>query len=197
MTVFSACPLPPISQFTRFFMAQNGLNDSMFTKWIFESAMLFQSTDMWWGNRGKRYRPHEGVDFCMFADGRNQMVRLDGKSRIPAMYDGVVLVVVKDFLGKSIIVEHAFRTDRQERFCTVTSHVRPCPNIVPGRKIREGDVLATVEDAFPSKRNISPHLHISLGWIPRSIANERLVWPEIGSPEVMTLLDPLDFIVSG
>ena len=176
-------------------MEKNGLNGSGFKKWVFEPPMLYRSTDMWWGHLGKRYRPHEGLDLCMFVDGRDRVVRLDGKTMIPAMYDGVVIRIVPDFLGRSIVLEHAFEKSCKARFCTIYSHIRPDLHLSPGREIRKGNVIAKVEDSFKSKTDISPHLHISLGLIPWSIPNERLAWPEIGSPEVMTMLDPLNFIV--
>ena len=156
--------------------------------------MLFRSPDMWWGHLGKRYRPHEGLDFCIFMDGRDRLIRLDGKTLVPAMYDGVVIRIIPDFLGRSVVLQHGFEKDGKARFCTIYSHIRPQPDISPGREIGEGSVIAKVEDSFRSKTDIAPHLHISLGWVPWSTPNERLVWPEIGSPDVMSLLDPLDFI---
>jgi murein DD-endopeptidase MepM/ murein hydrolase activator NlpD len=175
-------------------MEKNGLSESGFRKWIFEPPMLYRSTEMWWGHRGKRYRPHEGLDFCMFEDGRNRVIHLDGKTMIPAMYDGVVIAIVHDFLGRSIVLEHDFQNRCKDRFCTVYAHIRPQPHVSMGAKISKGSVIATVEDSFKSKTDISSHLHISLGWISCAIPNEKLVWPELGSSEVMTLLDPLDFI---
>jgi len=175
-------------------MEKNGLSESGFRKWVFEPPMLFQSTDMWWGDRGKRYRPHEGLDFCKFQNGRNRVVHLDGKTMIPAMYDGVVIGIVHDFLGRSIVLEHGFQNRPRDRFCSVYAHIRPQYNTYIGAEIQKGTVIATVEDSFQSKTDISPHLHISLGWISCSIPNKRLVWPDLGSAEVMTLLNPLDFI---
>ena len=110
------------------------------------------------------------------------------------MYDGVVIRIIPDFLGRSVVLQHGFEKDGKARFCTIYSHIRPQPDISPGREIGEGSVIAKVEDSFRSKTDIAPHLHISLGWVPWSTPNERLVWPEIGSPDVMSLLDPLDFI---
>lgn len=130
----------------------------------------------------------------MFEDGRNRIVHLDGKTMIPAMYDGVVIGIVHDFLGRSIVLEHGFQNRLKDRFCTVYAHIKPGPHVSMGAKITKGSVVATVEDSFNSKTDISPHLHISLGWISCPIPNEKLVWPELGSSEVMTLLDPLDFI---
>ena len=171
------------------------MNESGFNKWVFEPPMLYRSTDMWWGLRGKRYRPHEGLDFCMFEDGGGRVIRLDGKTMVPAMYDGVVIGIVRDFIGRSIILEHRFEKPCHARFCSVYAHIRPHPHVTVGRKIKEGGVIAAVEESFKSKTDIYPHLHISLGWISSSIPNERLVWPELGSPGVMALLNPLDFIL--
>ena len=160
-------------------MERNGLNQRRFKKWVFRAPMLYRSTDMWWGHLGKRYRPHEGLDFRMFLDGCNRVVPLDGSTRIPAMYDGVVIQITRDFLGRSIVLEHGSEKSGKARFCTIYSHIRPIPELLPGREIKEGSVIAKIEDSFKSKTDISPHLHISLGWVPRSIPNERLVWPEI------------------
>ena len=156
--------------------------------------MLYNATDIWWGHLGKRYRPHEGLDFCMFLDGCNRVVHLDGKTLIPAMYDGFIIRIIPDFLGRSIVLQHGFEKGCKARFCTIYSHIRPQPHVSPGMRIMEGSVIARVEDSFHSKTDITPHLHISLGWIPRTTPKERLEWPDIGSPEVMNLLNPLDFI---
>jgi hypothetical protein len=39
-----------------------------------------------------------------------------------------------------------------------------------------------------------PHLHISIAWIPKSVSPEQLTWRMISDPQLITLLNPIDFI---
>jgi murein DD-endopeptidase MepM/ murein hydrolase activator NlpD len=110
------------------------------------------------------------------------------------MYDGAVVSVLDDFLGRSVIIEHGFADRDNRRFCTIYGHTNPYDGIRVGKMVEEGDVIATLADADKSDADIATHVHISVGWIPASISYDRFDWDAIGSPESMTLLDPLDFI---
>ncbi|RLB77393.1 MAG: hypothetical protein DRH24_16320 [Deltaproteobacteria bacterium] len=51
--------------FTEFLIRKNALNPGGFNGWVFCTGMLFNSTDKWWGDQGKRDKPHEGFDLCL------------------------------------------------------------------------------------------------------------------------------------
>jgi hypothetical protein len=50
--------------------------------------MLFNSTDKWWGDQGKRDQPHEGLDLCLYKDGKNTILSLGEKAEVPVIFDG-------------------------------------------------------------------------------------------------------------
>jgi len=110
------------------------------------------------------------------------------------MYNGMIVSILNDFLGKSVIMEHGFADGDNRRFCSIYGHINPCDGIHVGMVAKQGDVIATLADAGGSKACISTHLHISVGWILDSISYDRLDWETIGAPDAVTLLDPLDVI---
>jgi murein DD-endopeptidase MepM/ murein hydrolase activator NlpD len=183
------------TRFTEFLVQENSLDECGFVEWIFYPGMLFNELEKWWGDKkGKRDRPHEGLDLFLYRDQRDRILHLDKKTRVPVMYDGVVVSILNDFLGKSLIMEHGFADGDNRKFCTIYGHTNPYDGIHVGRVVRQGDVIATLADAGKSKAGISTHLHISVGWIFKSISYDRLDWETIGAPDAMTLLDPLNVI---
>jgi len=110
------------------------------------------------------------------------------------MYDGEVVSILNDFLGKAVIMEHGFAAKDNRKFCTIYGHTNPHDGIHVGRVVKQGDIIATLADAGRSKTGISTHLHISAGWIFKSISYDRIDWETIGAPNTMTLLDPLNVI---
>ena len=68
--------------------------------------MMFNSPGKWWGDLGQRDFPHEGIDFCFYRDDSGRIVRLDQKTRLPAMHNGIVRSMFTDYLGQAVIIEH-------------------------------------------------------------------------------------------
>jgi murein DD-endopeptidase MepM/ murein hydrolase activator NlpD len=183
------------TRFTEFLVRENSLDKSGFEEWIFYPGMLFNELEKWWGDKkGKRNRRHEGLDLFLYRDQRDRILQLDKKTRVPVMYDGVVVSILSDFLGRSVIVEHGSADNDNRKLCTIYGHTSPYEDIQVGRTVKQGDVIATLADAGKSKAGISTHLHISIGWTFKSISYDRLGWETIGDPDKMTLLDPLNFI---
>ena len=87
-------------------LAENGLEQNEFEYWVFCNGMLFNSPDKWWGDFGLRDFPHEGIDLCQLKDRSGRIHRLDEKTRIPVMHDGVIKAMFKDYLGQALIIEH-------------------------------------------------------------------------------------------
>ena len=187
---------PPLSKtrFTEFLVRENSLGECGFEEWIFYPGMLFNAPDKWWGDQGKRDKPNEGLDLFLYRDQLDRILHLNKKTKIPVMYDGVVVGIVNDFLGKSVIMEHGFAAKDNRKFCTIYGHTNPHDGIHVGRVVKQGDIIATLADAGRSKTGISTHLHISVGWISRPVSYDLLDWETIGAPDVMTLLDPLNVI---
>jgi hypothetical protein len=184
------------TRFTEFLIQKNGWDMSAFGGWVFCPGMLFDSLDTWWGNRRMRDRPHEGLDLCLYRDREDRILHLDEKTKIPVMYDGVVVRVMSDFLGKSVIVEHKLQDNDKSKFCTIYGHIIPHSSLSLGKVVKEGEIIANLADANKSKTLILPHLHISLAWPSNVISYNKLTWDEIGARTSLTLVDPLHILDS-
>ena len=182
------------SRFTEMLIEENALNQSGFERWIFCQGMLFNSPDKWWGDHGRRDYPHEGIDLCLYQDRSMRIRRIDNKTRIPVMHDGVVKAVFKDYLGKAVIIEHEYTGSNTGRFISFYAHTNPHHDIEVGVIVKEGDIIATLGDTGNSKSHIIPHLHFSLGQPSKSFSYEGFVWNTMRTPEKITLLDPLAVI---
>jgi murein DD-endopeptidase MepM/ murein hydrolase activator NlpD len=182
------------TRFTEFLIQKNTLEKGGFNGWVFCPGMLFNSTDKWWGDHRKRDKPHEGLDLCLYKDRDNTILGLGETAKVPVIYDGTVVGIIHDFLGKSIIIEHLLSRGESNRLCTIYGHTIPEDDLHVGFRVKAGDIIATLAGSNPSKSNIFPHLHISLGWTSRSISYDRLNWNNIADPDALTLLDPLQVI---
>jgi len=177
------------SRFTELILRLNAMDQQRFREWIFCPGMLFNAKDKWWGDRGRRNKPHEGLDLCLYRSERGKILRLDGKTAIPAVYEGSVVKVFDDFLGKSIIMEHRFPNG--DPFCSIYGHIKPHRDILAGSGVKEGDIVATMDGPGISKTGIIPHVHLSIGLLSRETSVAGLDWDRIADPDVLTLLDPL------
>jgi hypothetical protein len=172
---------------------ENGLDRRGFRGWVFVPAMLFGAKDKWWGDRGKRISPHEGLDFCLFSGASSNLFHLEAGTRIPAMHDGTVVAIVDDFLGKSIVLEHRL-SDHPSTFLTIYGHLAPRDALRLGNAVREADVIGTLADSGRSPVNIHPHLHVSHALPSESPSYDSLTWRDLNDPELFTMIDPLAVI---
>lgn len=179
------------TRFTEYLIRKNALDEHGFKEWVFCPGMLFNAPDKWWGDQGKRDKPHEGLDLCLYRDRRDRMRHLDEKTKIPIIYDGTVVGIVNDFLGKSVIIEHSLTDSDKNRFCTIYGHINPHKGLHVGRIVKEGDIIATLAGLRNSKVKTLSHLHISLGLASKFISYDKLDWETIGAPNTLTLMDPL------
>jgi murein DD-endopeptidase MepM/ murein hydrolase activator NlpD len=182
------------SRFTQMLIEENTLDQNEFIRWIFCHGMMFNSPDKWWGDHGLRDYPHEGIDLCLYEDRANRIRRINEKTRIPVMYDGVVKAIFTDYLGKAVIIEHEHSGSGTGRFISFYAHTKPLSEIKNGVIVKEGDIIATLADTDNSKSNIIPHLHFSLGIPNRSFSYDGFVWNTIRKPQMITLMDPLAVI---
>jgi len=182
------------SRFTEMLIKENALDQGGFESWIFCHGMLFNSPDKWWGDQGLRDYPHEGIDLCLYKDRANRIRRINEKTRIPVMQDGVVKAMFKDYLGKAVVIEHKHSGNNTGTFISFYAHTNPRSEIEDGVIVKEGDVIATLADTSNSKSNIIPHLHFSLGLPSKSFSYDGFVWNIIRKPQMITLMDPLAVI---
>lgn len=185
---------PGGSRFTAFLIRENALEARGFKEWVFRPEMLFHAEDKWWGNQGMRDHPHEGLDLCLFRDGEERIFRFGEKIKIPAIYDGKVVKILNDFLGKSIFMEHDLPNNDNIRFVTIYGHTSPNDDLRVGRIVKQGEIMTTL--AHPSRSNtpILPHLHLTIGWSSGPISYDQLNWETIGDQTLLTLVDPLDVL---
>jgi murein DD-endopeptidase MepM/ murein hydrolase activator NlpD len=179
------------SHFTEFLIRENALDQDGFAHWIFQPGMLFKAPNKWWGDLGRRDKPHEGVDLCLYGNQGQRIRRIGENTGIPVMFDGVIVAMIDDFLGRSVIVEHAPSGSHRFKFYTIYGHTNPRPDFQIGSTLKAGNIFATISGPVHKNSAILPHLHISLGWSPTSIFYDRLNWQTIGAPGMLNLLDPL------
>lgn len=190
----SETPFLKKSRFTEFFIRENALDESGFQEWTFYPGMLFNAMDKWWGNRGKRDKPHEGLDLCFYKDRKDRIFCFDEKMKIPALYDGIVVKMVDDFMGKSVFVEHRLPDSNHRRFFMIYGHTNPLPHLHDGRIVKEGEIIAALARPGKPQINIPPHLHLSLAWIFNKISYENLNWKTMGNLKELKWVDPLQVI---
>ncbi len=184
----------PEAPFTELLIAANSIEPDSFRHWIFREEMLFGATGKWWGDFGQRDFPHEGIDFCLYADRSGRICRLGEQTRIPVMHDGVVKAMFKDYLGQAVILEHTSEPDRNTRFLSAYAHTAPQIGIRPGAEVKRGDIIATIADTSTSKAKILPHLHLSFGLPTSKLVYENFVWNIMRNPDLIALSDPLNLI---
>ncbi len=176
------------SRFTDNFIKVNGLGDK-FKEWVLYPGMPFNSEDKWWGNLSKRDSLHEGLDLCFYKDKDEIIYTIEEDMKIPAMYDGVVVEIINDFIGQTVIIKH----DMPDEFIAFYAHTTPEDYISIGKTVKEGELIASVAGLKESKSGLSPHLHLSIG-TPRltDIEYDKLDWSSIS--EDINFVDPLQGI---
>ena len=186
--------LIPKSDFTEAFIRANSLGKGEFAAWVFHPDMLFGAMQNWWGAKKRRPRPHEGIDLCLFRDSNGKIIGIDERTKVPAAYDGVVVKILDDFLGKSIFVEHTFRTDRRSVSLMMYGHAVPAEGLSVGEPVGKGQVVATVAPRKGPEARVPPHLHVTVARSMEPIDYAALDWTTIANFGGLQLLDPLEII---
>jgi murein DD-endopeptidase MepM/ murein hydrolase activator NlpD len=183
----------PKSPFTDVLVKKNNLDKRGFATWFFYPGMEFGAQDTWWGDRGKRARPHEGIDLCFYRGTADSIFHIDEKTKIPAMYDSIVVKIIDDFIGKTIIMKHSFPEIGKGTFLTLYGHTNPTKSLAAGQSVKAGEIIATLATPRGSK-GLVPHLHLTLARIPEAIPPDMLDWTTIGNSDIVRLVDPLQVI---
>lgn len=177
--------------FTEHLVSLNGLHQAGFHQWAFYPGMLFGAKEKWWGDRELRPRPHEGVDLCLYTDRAGRPSRLDESSRIPVMLDGEIVKVEKDFLGESVYVDHEVDDGRGRNLWTMYGHTKPAEHVRAGRRVRRGEIIATLTKIEGGATALFAHLHLTMAWVSAGIALHEIHWEALHDPRTSILLDPL------
>ncbi len=177
------------SNYSHYLVSQNHLYGQGFCDWIFAKGTLFGEKEQWWDILGERPTSHEGVDICAFNDSGGQQIMLDDSFAVPVMFDGKVIDMFDDFLGKTLIVEHDYMAEGYQLH-SMYGHVLPGKHMLVGKKVEACEVIAKL--APKNHPQITPHLHLSVLMVEKSYA-EPVRWQSIQS-NGLKLCNPLDYI---
>ncbi len=163
------------------------LNRLSFNKWIFDPGMLFLSETKWWGDKGHRGHWHNGLDLRFYEAANGTIRAIEKDTRVPIIYDGAVVTVIKDFLGYSLFAAHEIY-DKGSRLFTMYGHVLPSPDVSPGKPLGEGTEIAMLSGS--SKEDVPGHLHLSVAFIPKEIPAEAITWELLDEDKTVRFFDP-------
>ena len=155
--------------------------------------MLFNSHEEWWGDKKRRTAAHQGIDLCFFEDTAGHIYHIDISLKIPAPFNGEIVKIEKDFLGKSIYLRHDIFADGTRQLYTILGHTHPFPGVSVGAKVAAGEVMAQLA-GVPQKTNVLPHLHLTLAWIPVAFNPEQLNWRHLAEDRMITFIDPFSVL---
>jgi len=176
------------SRFTEHIISLNSLS---FRRWVFEPGMEFRSEAKWWGDRGDRGQPHNGLDILFYETPGGELKTIDENTKIPVIYPGRIVKRDKDFLGYTLFATHEI-FDGDRRLCTLYGHVLQTPDIVEDADVDEGGIIATLP---PGRRSKAPsHLHISVVLIPADMPVKELSWKKLDESEGLSFIDPQGII---
>jgi murein DD-endopeptidase MepM/ murein hydrolase activator NlpD len=183
----------PSTSFHQRLISVNGLDMVGFGQWLFHPGMLFGSHTKWWGDMGRRNRPHEGLDFHAYRTATGEVRHLDATTRVPAMFEGEIAHVIGDFLGQSLFLRHDAQNDGS-RLYSVYGHVTPLRGVRAGKKVAEGEIVGTIAGAGGKGRATPSHFHFSVAWVPDTMPPDTLDWQVMIDPDGVVLIDPLSVI---
>jgi len=132
---------------------------------------------------------------CLYRDRNGDDHTLDEKIKIPLIYDGEVVNIINDYIGKSIFLIHDICDGKGNQLYSIYGHTELCNGLDKGKTFHAGDVIAMIKDTREKKVDIMPHLHLSLAWVPKSLPYNKLNWKTISDLGIVTFLNPLEFIV--
>ena len=181
-------------RFSNLLCAANEPSLDDFRRWVFRPGMLFQSPNKWWGDLGQRDFPHEGVDFCLYENVSGRTLQLTRRTRIPALFDGVVRQIFSDYLGQAILVEHDIKKTEHRKMVSLYAHTEPAEKTQTGVFVKQGDIIANIADTRSSTTPIFPHLHYTLGQVSTDLDYGTFAWDDMRDSDLFLLLNPFDAI---
>jgi hypothetical protein len=183
------------TRFTQRILEKNHWDDRKISEWMFAPGMVFGSMDKWWGDAGKRKLPHEGLDLCLYQGCDGRIHSLEPATLIPAMFDGRVMKIMKDFLGMTMIMEHDPMDESDGKFLTIYGHANPAAGMETGCRVKQGDIVCSISWSAQIKTpGLVPHLHMTAGRCSSKLPYDRLDWDVIPATPLLTLLDPMPLL---
>ena len=148
--------------------------------------MMFTARQKWWGDHGVRPTEHEGVDFTAFLDDDKREHRLEAGLLVPPLFNGKVVQIIDDLLGRTIIIDHAIRDRDGLILHAFYAHLTPQPTISRGTVIETASILGTIAPGT----TCPAHLHISTAWCARDLPLGKFSW----QTSSLQFFDPLEII---
>jgi murein DD-endopeptidase MepM/ murein hydrolase activator NlpD len=174
------------SGFTERFVRLNNLHRRGFKDWLFQAGMGFTAAEKWWSDHGARPTGHQGVDFAAFLDDEKREHRLEAGLLVPPLFNGKVVQIVDDLLGRTIIVDHAIRDQDDLVLHAFYAHLTPHGTISQGAEIGTDSILGAIAPG----RTCPAHLHISTAWLARDLSLGKFSW----QTSSLQFFDPLEII---
>ena len=183
-------------------VCKNHLDRCGFFRFVFFDGMLFGSDQKWWGKKGRRRFPHEGLDLCFFEDHRGNSFRLDASVTVPMLYDGQVEHITDDFLGKTVISSHVIDArvfgdnDRagtgKISVLSLYGHLRLDKELRIGDAIKQDEIFASIAAIDNPKKKLLPHLHISLARPEMLPPAHQIEWALLNTADRSVFMNPFD-----
>jgi hypothetical protein len=183
--------VPGPSRFCERLVSLNGLDAAGFAAWEFLPGMRFAERAAWWRGGSDRGAGHEGLDFCWYRTNDGRRLSLGAGARVPPVYAGEVVSIVKDFLGASVFVAHARHDAAGRRLHTVYGHIAPVPGLAPGSMLDAADAVGAIAAPAANSSTVPPHLHLTVALIAAAPAPAPLDWELLRDRSRVLLLDPM------
>jgi hypothetical protein len=167
----------------------NTLGDNV--EWLFYPGMLQDSWKKWWDDFAMRHAAHEGIDICFFRTRSKEIGRLDKNAPIPAMDKGIVLNIADDFLGQTLVMAKEKPGTFFPKLIFVYSHLKIEKDLVPGDRVKKGQIIGQVFDTSQKPSKLFPHLHLSCIELMQKIPFNELDWNLFSDRENVNLINPV------
>jgi hypothetical protein len=160
-------------------------------EWLFYPGMLLDSRLTWWGSFGHRPAAHEGIDICFYRRRIGSILSLPPGATVPAWRSGTVINVCDDFLGRSLVVETQTDASNNTRILETYAHLSVSDDIMPGTRIRTGQIIAEIADTHARGSVLPPHLHLSCIEVPAGIPEHDMNWSFFPRRDKVNVLHPV------
>ena len=187
----SLAGLAPDSFFRRF-MDINQLG--RITHFLFQPGMLFNDDRLWWGEKKKRTRLHEGIDIFLMRDLHRQITNVAASMLVPAPLPGRLVHFHRDFSGETIYIQHPEIRREGAVLHTLYGHLLPGATHLCPSPITKGQRIGAVNSPSPSS-SVPAHLHISCAWIGKDQQIRLLNWDTMAANDNVVFVDPFPFLL--
>lgn len=182
---------PRQSSFPANLITLNQWQNCKFHTWLLKPGMGFTEPHKWWGDKEARPTRHEGLDLTGFRDNSGGERQLTEGTIVPPLYEGQVVNIIDDFLGRTVIINHRLNNPAGQTLHGFYAHLNPTDKLAPGATVQETEALGAIA---AGNHICPPHLHISMVWISRDFPIEQLKWAGFIEQEEFHPCDPLSFI---